>query len=161
MSGAKLVWNHGRHCASGPPWTTTTTEERALALRPEKEDGDRLAVEARKAVQLGLDERSGIDRARTRRHTLELVRVEVVHVHVERLRRRRERKREQRAVPREHRAVDDTAPGQRHLFAQLERARVAKLEPRVAVLVDPDEHAAASLVGGAVEIPLGVEHDLP
>jgi hypothetical protein len=39
--------------------------------------------------------------------------------------------------------------------------RVAELELRVAVLVDADDEVAAALVGGAVEIPVGLEHDGP
>ena len=109
--------------------------ERAVALRLEEEDGHRLAVEARVAVQRRLDERRRVDGARARRQPRQLARVEVVEVDVVRLDRAREREREQRAVRREDRMLDDAAAGQRHLVAQLERLRIVQRQPRVAVLV--------------------------
>ena len=73
------------HCDSGPPCTETTTGKRSLPLRLVQEHRNRLAVEAREAVQLRLDERRGIDVARAHRQPRQRVRVEVVEMDVVRL----------------------------------------------------------------------------
>ena len=103
--------------------------KRAFAFRLEEEDRHRLAVEALEPVQRRLDERRRVDGARARRQPLERAPIEVVEVNVVRFDRAREREGEERAVPREHRMLDDAAAGQRNVLAQLERLRVAELEP--------------------------------
>ena len=69
--------------------------------------------------------------------------------------------REQAAVAGEDRVGDDAAPWQRHLAPELERRRVAQLEPRVAVLVLVHERVRPRVVDLHAEIPRALEHDLP
>lgn len=135
--------------------------ERTVPLGDEEKDGDRLAVEAREAVQHGIDpaDRAGAGEPH------ELGAGEVVDERLQRLPRAPEAEREPRAVGGEDRRGrpprHDAPRRQRHLAAQLERAGVAQLEPRPAVLVRVNEERAAGVVERAVQVPPRLEHDLP
>src|SRR5579884_1109669 len=82
--------------------------KRSVAGRLEQKDGDRFAVEALETVQSGLDELVHVDLARARRHTDELVVLDVVDVDVARLDRAREREGEVLTARREDRILDNS-----------------------------------------------------
>ena len=112
--------------------------ERPVAFGPEQEHGNRLAVEAREAVQLAARRAAWCRPLRARRHPLELVRVEVVDVDVERL--AWATRTQRRAASR----LSRTSDGRRHPGTAAVTSRAARASAGLAARASSSRNRAAA-----------------
>ena len=142
VSGAKLGANHGRHCASGPPCTVTTTGNGPSPSGSNRNTGidspsklSKRCSSARRAAPAR--RRAGSPSAAAGRE-LDVVHVDVVRLgRATRTRTRGASRPGRRPAPRRRRAGSGTSSRSASVL------RVAQLEPRAAVLVREHEQRAA------------------